>query len=204
VLDFTGDIAYEYGIRDPTLTTNLPEGDTRGKLFEGPEGVVQLVVPPEFERPGVTLKSVLGGTALNLQVVPSAYQTPTRGRSSNYDITRAQPLTLVECTPEVAAAAAEQALPLRLVTRTASAKKARRARSLALTVRAAEELHEIAGELRRGKARYGKGSLEELRGTGRLRVKLSRRLTKGSYTLHLTGKVANGRPLSTSARLRIR
>lgn len=91
IRDITGNIAFEHGelvppIGDLVLPRYEYRGPTGGAIFEGTDGVVQIVIPKEPD--GLATKKLKSGFAQaseNRQVVPNALATPTRGLSSPVD-----------------------------------------------------------------------------------------------------------------------
>ncbi|MEA2272710.1 MAG: hypothetical protein QOI98_1418 [Solirubrobacteraceae bacterium] len=209
VLDYTGGSVFEYGTLDDSLPVQryVPEGDTPGKFFDGPDGVVQLVVPPDFAKAGSTIKAVIGEAQMAFQVVPGAIRTPTRGLSNVYDDTAGKTIAVAECTPEQIAgpgALNPKALPVSLTTKSATAKKVNKAKSLSLNLKSSEALTNLTAKLLKGKTTVGKGSLRQLSGSGTLKLKLSKKLKKGSYTLNLAGSDASGAKLTATAVFKVK
>ena len=213
VLDYTGTAAFEYGTLDetvPVFPRYVPDGDTPGKFFDGPEGVIQLVVPPDFVKPGTTLKSVIGEVQLTFQIVPSSIQTPTRGVGYVYDETAGKSIPIAECTPEAVAGGgavlggATRSLPVTLSTTATTAKKAQKSKSLSLKLKSTEKITALTAKLLKGKTSYGKGSLAELNGSGTLKLKLAKKLKKGSYTVNLAGSDAAGNKLTGTAKFKVK
>ena len=213
VLDSSGTAAFEYGTLDetvPVFPRYVPDGDTPGKFFEGPEGVIQLVVPPDFAKPGTSLKSVVGEVQLTFQIVPSSIQTPTRGVGYVYDETAGKTIPIAECTPEAAPGGgavlggATRSLPVKLSSTATTAKKVKKAKSLSLKLKSTEKITSLTAKLLKGKTSYGKGSLAELNGSGTLKLKLSKKLKKGTYTLNLVGSDAAGLKLTTTAKYKVK
>jgi hypothetical protein len=212
VLDYTGGTVFEYGTLDDSLPVQryVPEGDTKGKFFDGPEGVIQLVVPPDFAKAGSSIKSVVGEAQMALQIVPGAIRTPTRGLSNVYDDTAGKTISVAECTPEPTAGGgavlggATRSLPVKLSTTATTAKKVKKSESLSLKLKSTEKITALTAKLLKGKTSYGKGSLAELNGNGTLKLKLSKKLKKGSYTLNLAGSDAAGNKLTATAKYRVK
>lgn len=91
LIDFSGGPYYEYGTYIPSSDTNpLPryqyEGKSEGQMFEGKDGVVQVVIPPVVATPGQTLKGPFSSGGAARQVVPGTIGTPTRGLSTTVDL----------------------------------------------------------------------------------------------------------------------
>jgi hypothetical protein len=214
VLDYTGGSAFEYGTLDTSISTfprYVPEGDTPGKFFEGPDGVIQLVVPTEWAKAGATIKSLVGEVQLTFQIVPSAIRTPTRGVGYVYDDTAGKSITIAECTPEQlnqggggVLGAVARSLPVTLATKATTAKKAKKSKSLSLKLKSTEKITALTAKLLKGKTTYGKGKLAEIDGSATLKLKLSKKLKKGSYTVNLAGTDSAGNKLTTTAKYKVK
>jgi hypothetical protein len=212
VLDYTGGSTFEYGTLDETISTfprYVPEGDTPGKFFEGPEGVIQLVVPTDWAKPGATVKSLVGEVQLTFQMVPSAIRTPTRGVGYIYDDTAGKSIAIGECTPEQVAGGgvlggATRSLPVKVSTTATTAKKAKKSKSLSLKLKSTEKITALTAKLLKGKTTYGKGKLAEINGTAKLKLKLSKKLKKGSYRINLAGSDTAGNKLTTTAKFKVK
>jgi hypothetical protein len=103
LLDATGSIIYEWGAPDATLpvTRNVVQGTTTGKLFTGPNGVVQLDVPAALAPAGATLDNVSGTTYQSNASGPNAVPpTVSRGLSQIMDTTDSGVFTVGPCPPE--------------------------------------------------------------------------------------------------------
>jgi hypothetical protein len=212
IVDLSGGSAFEYGSLDETLPVQryVAEGSTPGKFFEGPDGVIQLVVPPDFAKPGTTLKSIVGEAQLSLQIVPSAVPTPpSRGLTNVYDDTAGKAVPIGECAPDQpieggVLGGVTRALPVTLATTATSAKKVKKAKSLSLKLKSTEKITALTAKLLKGTTSYGKGSLAELNGSGTLKLKLSKKLKKGSYTVNLAGTDSAGNKLTATAKYKVK
>ena len=94
------------------------------------------------------------------------------------------------------------ALAVRLLT--TKAKALAKGKTLTLRLRSAEALNGVAVRLRRGTAVYGTARVARLAGAGALRLKLTRKLAKGAYTLDVAGNDASGRHRTAVAKLTVR
>jgi hypothetical protein len=98
-------------------------------------------------------------------------------------------------------------LVLRVTPRSPRARSANRRRSLTLAISATERLRDLRATLVAHTARarpVGRGRLARLDRRGRLRIRLSRRLTRGSHLLHVSATDAAGRPRRVSIALTVR
>jgi hypothetical protein len=214
IVDYTGGSAFEYGTLDTSLPVQryVPEGSTPGKFFEGPDGVIQLVVPPSFAKAGNTLKAVIGESQLAFQIIPSAVpMPPSRGLSNVYDDTAGKSIPIGECTPEElnqgaggVLGAVARSLPVTLATKATTAKKAKKAKSLSLKLKSTEKITALTATLLKGKTTYGKGKLAQIDGSATLKLKLSKKLKKGSYTVNLAGTDSGGNKLTATAKYKVK
>lgn len=104
-------------------------------------------------------------------------------------------------TPDRSAEGGPAVLPVRLA---ASSVKAPKGKALALKLKSSENLSGIAARLRKGSKAVGTGSLAKLPSSGTLKLKLSRKLKKGSYALDLVGNLANGQRGAVTLKLKLR
>jgi hypothetical protein len=215
IADYSGGSAFEYGTLDDSLPVQryVPEGTTPGKFFEGPDGVIQLVVPPDFAKAGTALKSVIGESQLAFQIIPSAVPSPpTRGLSNVYDDTAGKSIAVGECTPEQlnqggggdVLGSATRSLPVKLSTTATTAKKIKKAKSLSLKLKSTEKITALSAKLLKGKTTYGKGKLAQIDGSATLKLRLSKKLKKGSYTVTLAGTDSGGNALTTTAKYKVK
>jgi hypothetical protein len=216
VHDLTGATVFEHGsfIDVGGVTSVSPrDSDVPGKLFEGPDGVLQLVIPAADAKPGTQLKNVYAETREVLQVVPSNVPTPTRGLGAVADDApdsggRSYTVAPAACAaagaPKPGAPAAGAAVKLKLATKSVAAKQAKKGKSLALKISSSGKVTGLKATLKKGKASVGAGKLASLDGTGTLKVKLSKTLKKGSYTLSLAGSDSAGKKVAAAAKLSVR
>ena len=218
VVDYTGAIAYEYGERIPeTAAGNLPRyeygGDTQGAVFEGPDGVVQIVLPTELGgSAGSELKAWIASSNAGYQVVPVAVKSPTRGVSYAWDEATGRTWTVGACpegeppaepAPAVPGPGGEASSPPALGVKVA--KRARRSgRRVAVRITASEPLTRLTARLVRGRKVVAKGGMAKLSGRATLRLKAVRKLRRGAYRLELAATDAAGRRVKGSARLKVR
>jgi hypothetical protein len=227
--DFSGIVSYEYGhftIAGPQ-TQSLRDGSTKGAFFEGADGVIQIVLPKDgLGKPGTALKglNIIGYEAR--QVLPGASPTPAKG-GLLYEVDTAagkgahvvgsacpstapaapapapQPSTGTPGTPTVAPPAPGGGpLPVKVGTRSAKAKSARKGIKVKLT--SSEPLTGIAAQLVKGNKVVGKGALAKLNGKGTLKLKIKGKPKKGTYRLDLAGTDASGARRLTAAAIKLR
>ena len=224
VADYSGSTAFEYGEFTATGTPGLSGtyryvGPTQGKLFEGPLGVVQLVIPADIggkigtQIKGITIKANTGKSA-----VPVAAPTPSRGVAYTNDDIASSGWTVAECVagaapgpvvevppgpsgPAASGTSGPTALPVFLRTTKVAAKKAKK--QLKLSLSSTEPVTKLVAQLRKGSKMLAKGKLAKLSGKGTLKLKV-KKLKKGRYLLDMTGRDASGASRSTTAKLTIK
>ena len=204
--DFTGVVSYEYGhftIIGPQ-TQSLRDGATQGAFFEGPDGVIQIVLPKDgLGKPGTTLKAlnIIGYEAR--QVLPGASPTPAKG-GLLYEVDTAAskgghvvgspcpstpPASPAPETPSGPVtgppAAGGGELPVKVGTRSAKAKSVRKGLKVKLT--SSEPLTAIGAQLVKGNKVFGTGKLAKLDGKATLKLKIKGKPKKGTYRLDLVG-----------------
>jgi hypothetical protein len=84
-----------------------------------------------------------------------------------------------------------------------SAKKARKAKSIAVAVTTSRPIQKLTATLKKGKKTIGTGTLTAFKGKGTLKVKVPRTLKKGSYQLLIAGS-DNGVTVARTLKLTIR
>ena len=216
VTDFSGVVTYDYGGQEPTPATtfNVRQGGTEGAFFEGPDGIVQIVIPADVEPPGTTLKGITTHAYEPVQAVPGAAPTPVKGgQLYEQDIATGKSFTIgspcpllkpADPPPSTAVPAqtvvqtSEGPLPVKVVTR-----KTKRAKKLTIKLKSTEPVTNIAAQLVKGKKVVGKGKLAKLDGAGKLKLKASK-LKKGTYRLDLAGTDSKGARRFTAANLKVR
>ena len=214
VVDFSGTVVYEHG-ELVNETGALPRyqyaGDVAGKMWEGKDGVVQLVIPPEIGgKEGTALKGITAEAQSGKSVVPTAAPpTPSRGLSYVNDDLALPTWTVAVCPagggpsgPTGPAGVGQ--LPVTLLTKSAKAKKAKKGKKLALKVQSSEAITNLAVQIRNAKKTFGRARLASLNGTATLKLKLKKALKKGSYVVDLVGDNAQGQHLATAAKLKVK
>lgn len=223
--DYTSMTVFEWGERIPeTAAGALPRyqymGDTAGKMFEGPEGVVQIVIPADIGgKAGSALSANKVSANAGFQVVPAAATTPSRGLSYEWDNATLVKWTVGPCaagtppaTPTVTAPGTPTTtpsqttttgqLPVKVLTRSVRAKTARK--GFAVKLSASEKVTGLVAQLRNSRRQVvAKGKLASLSGKGRLKLK-GKRLEKGTYQLDIAGKDSTGARRTTSVRIKVR
>lgn len=84
----------------------------------------------------------------------------------------------------------------------ASAKKLNRSKKLVATVTTSREAS-IVATLKAGKKAVGKGTLAKLNGTGKVTLKLSKKLKKGTYSLAVQATDANGTKAGKTIKVKV-
>jgi hypothetical protein len=220
--DFAGLVAYEYGHYEPTAATefSIRDGATPGKLFEGPDGIVQLVVPEAWGKPGAELKGLTGQASVNRTVLPASAPTPVRGgftfeaNNMGGGSWKVAPCSAVPApstgaggavkpsVPATATPVGSGPLPVKLLTKsTRSLKKGRR---LALKVSAKERVTGFAVQVVSRGRQLALGRLGSLKGTRTVRLKLRSALKRGTYVIDMRGTTASGEHRLASYRLKVR
>ena len=220
--DVTGAQTFEHGTYGPnaagTGDAYTPAGETKGKVVEGPDGVISIEVPKAAK--GATGQTLTLPAASSFQLVQNGLGGGVLLFGDETDPEAGTPYAVGACELGTAPAApapapggpapapqpppAQQpapALPLTLVTQSVKAKKG----VLALKVRASGDLTQIGARVRKGTRALGTGRLAKLASgaTGTIKVK-ARKARKGTYTLDVTGRLADGRLASASFRLKVR
>jgi methionine-rich copper-binding protein CopC len=196
------DFTYGYGTADPASGVYTTEGTTKGAIFEGAKGIVQIEVPAAAGgAAGSTLKGVVvtvdgftggpddaSGFNNHIDLAPdNADVLDPNGKDFEVAECVAGPATT---TPGADATATE--LPLAVTKVLDGAKKAKKKKAIRITVKASEEIANLSVSL---KAKNGKGKtyasakLPSVSGTATLKCKLKAKLKPGSYSLVAKGTV---------------
>jgi hypothetical protein len=227
--DLTGATVYDWGqyVVDEAAgtATYTPSGETTGSVVEGANGVVSIVVPKGAKGAvGQKLTQPNGQTAPLVQnglgggvLLPGDDTLPEDGKT--YDVGACELGTGGGSTPAPAPATpapggggaptpaaapggtAAPKLPLKLVTKSVKSKKG----TLAVKLKASEAVTGIGARVRKGTKALGTGKLAKLaKGkTGTVKVK-AKKAKKGSYTLDVTARLADGRLASGSFKLKVK
>jgi hypothetical protein len=211
--------AYSYGTTFPSgedvFTTYTKQGDTTGTIFEGKNGIVQIVIPPDIGGKVGTALGATGATTGELtapvpeevMLPPFYFQGDTAPDNSDPGPTaRPQPCTAVDAGGPTAGPAPTVTTPKISVKPTAvSAKKVSKKRSLSITVSSSEDLTSVTAKLKKGSNVVASGKVASLSGSGAIKLKLKqKKLKKGTYTLSLTAKRASGASLSATVKLKVK
>jgi hypothetical protein len=194
-------VAFNFGTLDPNTGVFTLQGATEGRLFLGPDGIVQIKVPPAT---GATPGTVLGtpfaeSDSQLLVLIAVADQGPDGGRGG-------ATYTVGECSSAPAPSPAPTApskLPFRAPSSLGSARKANAAKAIVFKGRATKPITDLKVLLR---GRSGKGSilasggLARISGTKTVRLRVKHRLRKGTYTLKASG-IVGARRLAVTRRV---
>jgi hypothetical protein len=201
-----GATTYEHGTYDADLGNFSSVGPTKGKMFDGDHGVIQIVIPSAAKGvEGQTLKTPYAYAYENISLpgVGSLLNQDDRAPDSNggksYEVAQCAAEAPAPTTDTTTPTTATQAgvLPITLKTSSAKAAKAKKGKSLSFKLRSTEEVTGITAKLKKGSTSYGSGKLAKLNGSGALKVKLKKALKKGTYKLQLKGSAAAGKGKAT-------
>jgi len=232
VHDYSGATVFEHGELVVNATGNLPRyeyrGTVPGKIWEGPAGVIQLVVPAEIGgKDGAALKNLVVEAQSGKTAVPAAGPaTPSRGLSYVNDDLGLGSWAVAKCdgsTPAPATGGGDPApgtspttgtqptpttgptaLPVKLVTTKAKAKAAKKGKKLTLKLKSSEPIKQLAAQIRNAKSTFGVGKVAAINGNGKVTIKLKKALKKGSYFVDIAGNDGQGRHRTTSAKLTVK
>ena len=229
-VDKAGKETYVYGTF--AANSNTVVGDTTGKMYEGANGMIEIVVP--VEKMGIAGKTMetpygnsrVGGAGFifpvdigpddnagkDFKVTPCAEAgTPTQ----------AEPDPTPTPTPAPGGGggggggggtqpapapgpAAPAPVTYTVTSPKLTAKKINKRKKFVLAVRSSGKVTGFTGRLLKGKRAVGTGKLAALDGAGKLTIKVKKKLKKGSFTLVLSGKDTSGRVATGRVQLRVR
>jgi hypothetical protein len=207
-------------------TTPRAGGATTGTLFPGANGVIQIDVPLKDMNvaPGTTFKALAlevrqwdtlpaatPSTPLPLYSPAPIYDTATgkSGFTVGPCITVAPPpSTPAPTTPTTPSTPAQAAkLNVKVTVPKLSAKKLAKAKKF--TVKLAGNASNLTASLRAGNLGpdgkvVGTGALKALKGKGKLTIKLRGKVRKGTYTLQVSGRNADGSAAAGAVAVKVR
>lgn len=222
VIDAAGLVSFYYGHpREITDTDPSPsyEGDTTGRLYEGPDGVIEIDMPIEAMElaggaiSGLTfeVRQAVGRTSVTIPA-PIIFVAPIVDDGSGKGAFPVAPCAK----PDVPTTAAPVVpAPVAPVTETAKAapelrvtaprvKALRKGRSFAVALQSTAPLSAVTAQLRKGRTVLAQGKLARLASKGSVRLKARRAVRKGTYQLLVTAKAADGTALSRAVAVRVR
>jgi hypothetical protein len=201
-----GTPTFEYGTVDGVQLTKA--GNTKGKFFEGVDGVIQIAVPQAGTKAtdGAKLTTPYTTASATYGPGPSLLITADNGPDSQagktYEVAQcpsiatpstSTPGTGTETTPGTSSGV----LPVTLLTSSARASKAKKGKSLSFKLKSTEEITGVTAKLKKGSTFYGTANLAKVNGSATLKMKLKKALKKGTYKLNLTGSTAAGKGKAT-------
>lgn len=218
-----------FGYGSQVGTTFSQDGETTGKMFPGPNGVMQIVVPTEngggkggnklegaysitYEGRGAAVGGVsftsLGpvdsapddtsaGKTYTVTSCDAGGTTPAPGATPNPSSTPAPgtggtPRPPGSTPPPVGKPVSNNTLAVTVGKAIGSARKAGKGKTLTATLASKQKISNLQGTLLKGKTVVGTGKLATFNGKGKIKLKLSKKLKKGAYTLFLEGDHADG------------
>ena len=219
-------VTYKFGQYDGETGVYTNQGDTTGKLFEGPNGVVQIVVPADIAKPGTKL----AGPFAHADFITGADDQAGLNAPSDSgpdDKSPGKSYTVAECPAAGAPAPTDPGtgtgtgtdpgtgtgsdqgtgeLPFRTATTLGKARKAKKGRKFTIKVASTQHLTDLVVSLY-GKSGAGKpfmsGKLASLNGTAKMKLKVARKAKRGKYVLKATGNV-DGQARSIVRRVRLK
>ena len=212
---------YTYGSELAAVYTE--DGETTGALFEGKNGVVQIVLPADAGgTPGTELAATSASIGLLTATVPPEAQLPPFyfGVDTAPDGGADGPNTTpAECAPPPSGGTeppattppagspgtqpAQAELRLTLARATLKARKANAKRRATFGLKSSEELTNVSAKLMRGAKAVGTGKLAKLGESGTLALKLKGKLKKRTHKLVLAGTRADGSKFTRTFKVRV-
>jgi hypothetical protein len=209
------DVTYSYGGELPAVSYT-EQGSTTGALFEGKNGIVQIVLPPDVGgKVGTLLAATSATTGLLTLPVPAELMTPplyfqadtAPDGSEDGPSTKPEPCaaTAVEAGGPASGGAVTAPPTIKVSSSAQSAKKASKKKSVSFSVTTSEALSSVVMKLKKGSNVVASGKAASLSGTGTLKLKLKqKKLKKGSYTLTLAAKRASGEAVSATFKVKLK
>ena len=204
---------FEYGTLGGNSFTRL--GDTKGQIFEGKDGIVSIeipaaAIPADKKLPGPYADARVGiSEPLTGRGIVSRADSSTAGKTYNaagcVDGASAPTPTPPSTTPPPSATppaqppAQPQPAPVTINVTKARAK----GRVVSVSLRSSEDLTALTGTLKKGSRTLGRGRLARLARTGTVKIKLKKKLKKGSYSFAVAAKDASGRNVSGTFKIKL-
>ena len=185
-------------LKEPWATASLSRGVVPGTVTQAP---TRGVTTPIDTAPDEAAKSD-GGTAWTVNDCTPLDQL--KGQEEPPVVEVVQKAAAPAPAPAAEPAPAAQPAPVPYVGAptvtllTKTARRAKKGKVLALRLRGSAPLVGVAAQLRKGRTSLGYARLARMPGTGTLKLKLTRALKKGTYTLDIAGSSENGRVLTTA------
>ena len=178
-----------------------------GKFFAGPDGVIQIQVPggragrgKKLEAPYLEVKQAVGNSSAAL-LVADPDRAPDEGEG--------QPYTVQDCS--AAGAPGDTAQPPAnhpqadaLAVSAPSKLKRPKAKKLVVKLRSSGRVTDLEAAFGKGSKTLGRGRLASLEGKGKLVIRLSRKLKRGSYTLYVRGRNSDGSSADKTFKIKVR
>jgi hypothetical protein len=229
IIDSAGTVTYTYGNLD--TATAVKDGDTTGALFEGKDGVITIDMPATHGgKPGTKLAGINafsayvrgrantqtdeapdenGEAAYNGAPCPGGTTAPSAGGggSTGGGSTGGGSTGGGSTQPPAPGPSSTATAPLKIKAAPARLKlaKARKAKKLTFKLSSQEDLTNVAAAFKQGQKVLGSGKLARLARTGKLTLRLKGKLKKkGSYTLVLTGRRADGSTGTVQLKISVR
>lgn len=219
-LGISDEPTFSYGTVEetPNGTLRSGAGDTPGQFIEGEEGVISMEIPADVGgSSGSQLKATLADTQYSIGIpgVVSSLQPVDEAAGKPYTVNACEAggagpaPTPVDPSPKPAPTGREVAagqLDAAVSTKVPRAKKVKKSLTMRLTSKAG--ITDVDAALFKGaiskKQVVAKGKLASAKGAAKLKLKVSRKIKKGSYTLYLVGKNADGKVADKSFKLKFK
>jgi hypothetical protein len=189
-----GDIDYASGTVDSSGVYTTDSTEIKGSFIEGDKGIISMEIPADIGgKAGETL-GLAGATADYIQGADDAAGLNIHTDTAPGDFSVTDPngknYEVVDCPAGgTTATPGATALPVRAASTIGKAKKAKKGKKLSVKLTSTKPITNLTATLKKGSKKVGSGKLASLDGKGTLKLKLSKTLKKGKYTLTSTGTV---------------
>jgi hypothetical protein len=200
--------SFHFGTYDANTGLLTTDGDTTGRIFDGKDGVIQIVVPTNA---GGFHDKILAAPYAEvdnrLAVLASpADVAPDDGRGASYTVGACVDGASTGGGMGTPAPRPAGRLPLRAPLVLGSARTANARHRLSFKVRSTRTITNLRLVLRRSDGRgkaFATGTAKRVRGTRTIALRVLRRVKAGTYSLQTTGTVG-GKRLRTAQQVRLR
>lgn len=208
-VDPTGAATASYGHFDPTPVL---DGETPVKLYPGPNGVIEVVLPSGYGK-GQRMSAYLFSAQDMGAVLASSDDVPdgSAGGGATFSYNGAS------CTGDDAPPGGGGSTPpppganqplgqvsVKATPTKLKRKKAKKGRKLTFTVTPSERLTDATVSVNKGSKAFGSVKAATLEGATKVKLKLKKSLKKGSYQLAVNGTRADGSKGAGSVKLKVK
>lgn len=208
-------VTYRYGHFGDTGPVS--DGDLKGEVFEGPNGVISVeLVPDVGGKPGARLSGSTFSWYSTGALLASTDYIPDEPAAWKYNGASCASGTTTQPSPAPPAAPQPQPQPgspqtkplgdlkMTVSPATLKARKLKKGKAIAFKLSTDEKLTNVTAAFKKGAKTFGTGRLATLDKTGTVKVKPRSKPKKGVYQLVVNGKRSDGTNGAASLKVRVK